>query len=1011
MKPVKLTLAFVLFFAVILSSIALWTYQSAAAASAIGSLPPPIRSAFLTGPTTGNPLEIALTYLAQTASDRGVDSADIANLLITDHYTSQHNGVTHIYVRQQVDGLQVIGANGNIHIAADGSVINEANQFIPHAGSRAATRSPHMSAVDATYAAAAQLDLVVTTPVVALQAARGPSQAQLLSDGGMAQEPISAELVYVPHDNALRLAWNLIINENSGAHWWETQVDAVTGEMLGQVDWVVSEAWEYPQQPASDHNPSVQHTPTLPTTGPAYLVFPMPLIDAQDGGFNQTLVTDSADVTASPYGWHDTDGAPGAEFTDTRGNNVFAQEDVDRNNVGGFRPNGGDDLIFDYLFDPAIEPDENTNQAAAIVNLFYWNNVLHDVFYGYGFDEAAGNFQHNNYGHEGLAGDPVQADAQDGSGTNNANFATPPDGLPSRMQMFVWTAPPGFSVTAPPELAGQYDAASAGFGPSLNDLPPISGTLILGDDGSDEPVTEDEGSVTDGCQPLLNAADIAGNIVVLDRGNCYFTTKVLHGQEAGAVAVLIANNQGGDVVQSMGGSNPDISIPSLMITQNLGDSIKATLPTQAVSVALSGSTEPNRDSDFDNLIIAHEYGHGISNRLAGGPANSSCLFNSEQMGEGWSDFFGLWLTAKPTDTPEQPRGIGNYVMFQTPEDKGIRPNPYSTDLAINPFTFGDIGELQIPHGLGSVWGAMLWDMYWLLIDEYGYDADLVNGSGGNNLTLQLVLDGLKLQECNPTFTDGRDAILLADEVNNDGANRCTIWRAFAKRGLGVSADSHGKDVGFEVEAFDIPVECEYLYSAEPVQDICVGDTATYTVTVGASYDSAVDLSVNGYPDGSTALLSDSSVLTVPQTVTLTISDTALVTPAAYTVVMTGTGATHTDQLHLALNVADTTPGVTTLLTPTIGTLVDTLQPLLVWEATAQAAQYEVTIATDATFTHIVDSAIVRETEYRSAEPLPALSTLYWRVRSLNGCDSSVPSTTSTFDTRGFIFLPVMWSAD
>ena len=77
---------------------------------------------------------------------------------------------------------------------------------------------------------------------------------------------------------------------------------------------------------------------------------------------------------------------------------------------------------------------------------------------------------------------------------------------------------------------------------------------------------------------------------------------------------------------------------------------------------------------------------------------------------------------------------------------------------------------------------MLWDMYWLLIDEYGYDADLVSGSGGNNLALQLVLDGLKLQECNPTFTDGRDAILLADEVNSDGANRCTIWRAFAKRG-------------------------------------------------------------------------------------------------------------------------------------------------------------------------------------------------------------------------------------
>lgn len=1007
MKPVKLTLAFVLFFAVIVSLIALWTQRSAAAAL----LPPPTHAAFLTGPMAGDPADIALAYVVQTATEWGLNSADYADLLITDQYTSQHNGVTHIYLRQRINGLQIIGANGNINIGADGSVINYANQFVPGAATRAVTPTPGLSAVDAAYAAAVHLDLQVTTPIVAVQPARGPSQVQLLSDGGVAQEPISAELVYSSHNNTLRLAWNLIINENGGEHWWETQIDAVTGDLLGQVDWVVSEAWAYPGSDSADASPTPSRTPAIPTTGPAYLVFPMPLIDARDGGFNQTLVSDLADATASPFGWHDTDGTPGAEFTDTRGNNVSAQEDVDKNNVGGFRPNGGDDLIFNHLFDPDLEPDESTNQSAAIVNLFYWNNILHDLFYSYGFDEAAGNFQHNNYGNGGLPGDPVQADAQDGSGTNNANFSTPPDGVPPRMQMFVWTAPPGFSVTAPPELAGIYDAASAGFGPSLNDLPPMSGTLVLGDDGSDEPVTEDEGTVTDGCQPLINAAEVVGNIVVLDRGNCYFTTKVLHGQEAGAIAVLVANNQGGDVVQSMGGTNLAITVPSLMITQNLGDSIKAALPDTPVTVALNGSSEPNRDSDFDNLIIAHEYGHGISNRLAGGPANSSCLFNSEQMGEGWSDFFGLVLTAKPTDTPEQPRGIGNYVVYQAQDDRGIRPNPYTTDLTVNPLTYADIGELQIPHGLGSVWGAMLWDFYWLLIDDYGYDADLVNGSGGNNLALQLVLDGLKLQECNPTFTDGRDAILLADEVNNDGANRCTIWRAFAKRGLGVSADSGGKDVGYEIEAFDIPVACEYLHSAEPIQDICVGDTASYTVTVGASYDSPVDLTVDGYPNGSIALLSHTSVPTVPQTVTLTISDTATVTPAAYTVVMTGTGATHTDQLHLTLNVADITPGVTTLLTPTTGTLVDTLQPLLAWEPAAQAAQYEVMIATDAEFTHIVDSAIVRETEYRSAEQLPALTTLYWRVRTLNGCDDGVPGATSTFDTRGFVFLPVLWNAE
>ena len=49
---------------------------------------------------------------------------------------------------------------------------------------------------------------------------------------------------------------------------------------------------------------------------------------------------------------------------------------------------------------------------------------------------------------------------------------------------------------------------------------------------------------------------------------------------------------------------------------------------------------PDRDSDLDNGVIAHEYGHGISNRLTGGPTTVTCLNNAEQMGEGWSDWFG-----------------------------------------------------------------------------------------------------------------------------------------------------------------------------------------------------------------------------------------------------------------------------------------------------------------------------------------------------------------------------------
>ena len=70
--------------------------------------------------------------------------------------------------------------------------------------------------------------------------------------------------------------------------------------------------------------------------------------------------------------------------------------------------------IFDYPLN--LEKQPSTYIDAAIVNLFYWNNIIHDLFYVYGFTESAGNFQINNFGKGGKGNDAVIANAQDGSG-------------------------------------------------------------------------------------------------------------------------------------------------------------------------------------------------------------------------------------------------------------------------------------------------------------------------------------------------------------------------------------------------------------------------------------------------------------------------------------------------------------------------------------------------------------------------------------------------------------------
>jgi hypothetical protein len=150
-------------------------------------------------------------------------------------------------------------------------------------------------------------------------------------------------------------------------------------------------------------------------------------------------------------------------------------------------------------------------------------------------------------------------------------------------------------------------------------------------------------------------------------------------------------------------------------------------------------------------------------------------------------------------------------QYHRPRSPGIRTFGYSPDLAINPLTYGDApGTAGQVHAMGEIWAVTLWDMYWNLVNEHGFNRNVYDAASGagNIVALQLVMDGLKLQPCSHTFLDARDAILLADQNNNGGANQCLIWRAFAKRGMGVNADGGGSDKSRALtEDFSLPAQC------------------------------------------------------------------------------------------------------------------------------------------------------------------------------------------------------------
>lgn len=759
-----------------------------------------------------NFLEVATNHILNTSEELGLTAKDVSDLVLMSQHQSRLSGNTHTYFRQAVNGIQIHQGDINISLNNAHEPISYFNSAISGAHALINISTPVLSPEEAIQTTILAFEFPIPQELIVVQSPVGKDlSARYEADGY--DEPIPIRLVYFQNElGALRLCWDLSILSPEQSNWWNIRIDAKDGTILDQLDWIAHCQFDTDHGHDTGNYKDLHPSPFLASpmaieAANSYNVYAEPIESPSHG--SRSIKTSPWDLTASPYGWHDTDGAAGAEYTITRGNNVHAQEDANGNNGTGTSPNGGATLDFDFTLNSNQAP--SGYQDVAIINLFYWNNYIHDVMYHNGFDEAAGNFQSNNYGNGASGNDYVLADAQDGSGLNNANFGTPPDGSSPRMQMFLWSAAfsPDLTINSPAGISGSYDCVEAGFGPA----PPstaIVADLVLVDDGAAAP--------SEGCNTLINSAALTGKIALIDRGNCAFVTKVQNAQNAGAVACVVCNNVSGSPI-TMGGTTGSITIPSVMISQSDCALLKAQLGT-GVNVSFSGIGSAFQiDGDFDNGIIAHEYGHGISNRLTGGRTNTGCLGNAEQMGEGWSDFFALILTMDATDFASQSRGIGTFAVGEGTSGPGIRPAPYTTDIGVNSFTYSDItntGAISQPHGIGFLWASMLWELTWNLIATDGFDPDLINGTGGNNIALQLVNEGMMMQPCNPGFVDGRDAILNADTALFGGSHGCQIWEAFSKRGLGLSASqgsSFSRSDGSE--AYDMPVNaCNVAFPVE-----------------------------------------------------------------------------------------------------------------------------------------------------------------------------------------------------
>ncbi|KAJ3233605.1 Fungalysin/Thermolysin Extracellular metalloproteinase 5 [Chytriomyces hyalinus] len=565
---------------------------------------------------------------------------------VSNAHTSSTSGIHSVHFVQLVDGIELANAAAIVNANPSGSILSVYSSLSPHNNPKGAQKQGQISPEVAVFKYAESQRLSNE----GILRVKQTGEVNIVSGARFAVQDIKAKKKWYRNGKGgLVPVWDL--NIALGHKWMNIFVNARTGEIEASNCWTshLSDATYYANQPFS-RNP-----------------------------INSTLaeLKNPWNLKASPQGWQVVSGV---ENKDLSGNNVVAVSNPDGapfasdSTVLTLPRLSNDSLVFKYPLNDTLDPMEPSNANAAVVNMFVAANTAHDIFYNYGFTEAAGNFQFNNFGKGGVEGDGVIATAQESYKTdpfarNNAYFSVPPDGESGRLATFIFTG-----------------------------------------------------------------------------------------------------------------------------------------------------TEPNRDSALDNMVVYHEMAHGLSGRLTGGSSSPNCLLSYEisgGMGEGWSDTIACVMTMPASSSSKIDIVFASYLG-----KNGARTYPYSTNLTANPLTYSYLGTAFIisqdenggnfkdVHKIGEIWASILLEVLWKMVSCSGWvsPSKLATSQAsrkGNADFLSLLVQGMKIQPCNPTFIQARDAILDSDKAMFNGKYSCAIWKGFAKRGLGLGA----KEGGTFKNCFVVPLRC------------------------------------------------------------------------------------------------------------------------------------------------------------------------------------------------------------
>ncbi|HEY9282258.1 MAG TPA: M36 family metallopeptidase [Pyrinomonadaceae bacterium] len=398
---------------------------------------------FLTAPTGESRERVARGFVGRNASLYGLTARQVAHLKKSADYTNPAGNLSWVDLQQEIKGIPVFQGELRAMVTRDGELARMVGRVVPGLDDSevidGGTEVPatRLTAAQAVAAGAESIGVTLDPASLVLKES-SPDGTSFVFEPGPFADDIKVELTYFPLEaGVVTPSWSMTLWQETPAYY--TLVDAAEGDVVWQKN-ITDE-----QTQGATYNVYEGDSPA--PLSPSHA---LPGQNVQGVAVPRTSVTTVHEHPANNLGWL-TDGA-----TTTTGNNVDAGLDLvspSGIDAGGRPVSASRNFTFNFNPSPglagalgSVSPADTNYRWGAVTNIFFWSNRYHDRLYALGFTEQARNFQQDNFGrnpggttaNSRNGNDRVLAEAQDFSGTNNANFSTGTDGNSGRMQMFLW---------------------------------------------------------------------------------------------------------------------------------------------------------------------------------------------------------------------------------------------------------------------------------------------------------------------------------------------------------------------------------------------------------------------------------------------------------------------------------------------------------------------------------------------------------------------------------------------